>query len=95
VKTLPRLRGQIEGGERQAIALATKVTADALLIDDRDGRRHAEALKCPVLCWGRSAFSRNAAERAFVELPVVLNRLRATNFCADRGLFEQILNKGR
>ena len=44
-----QLRGVIDDGEREAIALAVEVRADALLMDDRDGRREAKALNCPVL----------------------------------------------
>jgi predicted nucleic acid-binding protein len=36
-------------GERQAIALAVDLNADALLMDDRDGRREAERRSCAVL----------------------------------------------
>jgi predicted nucleic acid-binding protein len=35
-------------GEREAIALAVELAADALLIDDRDGRREAARRNCAV-----------------------------------------------
>ena len=35
-ETLPQLRGVIDDGEREAIALAVEVRADALLMDDRE-----------------------------------------------------------
>ena len=47
-ETLPQLRGAIDDGEREAIALAVELRA-AVLIDDRNGRRQAEALKCPAV----------------------------------------------
>lgn len=53
-ETLPQLRGAIDDGEREAIALAVELRA-AVLIDDRNGRRQAEALKCPAV--GTLAFS--------------------------------------
>ena len=43
-------------GERAAIALADELSADALLIDDRDGRREAARRRCPS--WGRCGYSR-------------------------------------
>jgi predicted nucleic acid-binding protein len=48
-ETLPQLSGEIDEGEREAIALAVELRADALLIDDRHARRHAEALTCPAV----------------------------------------------
>jgi predicted nucleic acid-binding protein len=36
-------------GEREAIALAAELSADALLMDDRDARQEAERLGIPVL----------------------------------------------
>ena len=92
-ETLPHLRGQIDDGEREAIALAVEVRADALLIDDRDGRRHAEALNCPVT--GTLGVLADAAERGFADLRVVLERLRSTNFRVESRLIEQILKRTR
>lgn len=92
-ETLPQLQGGIDEGEREAIALAVEVKADALLMDDRDGRRHAVALHCPVL--GTLRVLADAAEHGFADLPAALDRLRSTNFRADSRLLEQILNRAR
>ena len=92
-ETLPQLRGQIDDGEREAIALAVEVGADALLIDDRDGRRHAQALNCPVT--GTLGVLADAADRGLADLPVALERLRLTNFRADGRLIDEILNRAR
>ena len=89
--TLPQLRGQIDDGEREAIALAAELGADALLIDDHRGRRAAEALRCVAV--GTLGVLADAADRGLVELPLALERLRATNFRADSRLIEQILNR--
>jgi predicted nucleic acid-binding protein len=86
-----QLRDAIDDGEREAIALAVEVRADALLMDDRDGRRHAEALHCAVL--GTLRVLADAAEHGFADLPSALDRLRSTNFRADPRLIEQILNR--
>lgn len=90
---LRQLREAIDDGEREAIALALEVQADALLIDDRDGRRHAEALNCPVM--GTLGVLANAADHGFADLPTALERLRLTNFRVDARLIEQILNRRR
>jgi predicted nucleic acid-binding protein len=81
----------IDDGEREAIALAVEIRADALLMDDRDGRREAKALNCPVL--GTLRVLADAADRGFAELPLAIERLRATNFRVDSRLVEQILNR--
>lgn len=91
--TLPRLRGEIDDGEREAIALAVELRADALLIDDRNGRRQAEALQCPAL--GTLGVLADAADRGFADLPAALDRLRSTNFRADSRLIEEILSRAR
>lgn len=41
-QALSSLRDILGAGEREAIALAEELSADALLMDDRDGRREAE-----------------------------------------------------
>jgi len=92
-ETLPQLHGEIDEGEREAIALAVEVRADALLMDDRDGRRHAGALNCPVL--GTLRVLADAAEHGFADLPAAVDRLRSTNFRADSQLIEQILRRAR
>jgi predicted nucleic acid-binding protein len=63
--TLPQLRNVIDTGEREAIALAVEMKADALLIDDRDGRREAEALSLPVL--GTLRVLSDAAQHGFAD----------------------------
>ena len=92
-ETLPQLHGQIDDGEREAIALAVELRADALLIDDRNGRRQAEALKCQAV--GTLGVLADAADRGLADLPAALERLRSTNFRADARLIEEILNRTR
>ena len=83
----------IDDGEREAIALAVEVRADALLMDDRDGRREAEVLNCPVL--GTVRVLADAAQRGFADLQAALEGLRLTNFRVDGRLLEEILNRAR
>jgi predicted nucleic acid-binding protein len=92
-ESLAALEGALDDGEREAIALAVEVAADALLMDDRDGRRHAAALNCPVL--GTLRVLADAAEHGFADLPNACERLRSTDFRADSRLIEQILNRAR
>jgi uncharacterized protein len=90
---LPQLRNVIDDGEREAIALAVEMKADALLMNDRDGRREAEALSLPVL--GTLRVLSDAARHGFADLPAALERLGATNFRMDSRLIEQLLNRTR
>lgn len=75
---------QLDPGEREAIALARIVRADLLLIDESDGRREARRLSLHVT--GTLGVLRAAAERALIEVPVVVANLRATNFYLDENL---------
>ena len=76
-------------GECAAIALAGELSADALLIDDRDGRREAEKRGLAVL--GTLRVLADAAEQGLVELRVAFARLALTNFRADEQLIQRLL----
>lgn len=76
-------------GEREAIALAVGLSADAILMDDRDGRREAEKRQLAVL--GTLRVLADAAEHGFADLRVALDRLRLTNFRADEQLIDRLL----
>ncbi|HEV2721372.1 MAG TPA: DUF3368 domain-containing protein, partial [Thermoanaerobaculia bacterium] len=73
-------------GESEAIALAEELHADALLIDDRDGRREAVRRHLPVL--GTLRVLADAAEEKLIELPNAVDRLRQTSFRASEELYE-------
>ena len=88
-QALPSLPDLLGAGEREAIALATELSADALLMDDRDGRREAEKRNLAVL--GTLRVLADAAEHGFVDLGVALDRLRQTNFRADDQLIQRLL----
>lgn len=90
----PSLQGVLLGtGEREAIALAEELSADALLMDDRDGRREAEKRKLVVL--GTLRVLADAAERGFADLGVAFDRLRQTNFRGDEQLMERLLARSK
>ena len=90
-QSLLSLQDVLGPGEREAIALATELQADALLIDDRDGRREAEKRSLPVL--GTLRVLADAAEHGFMNLRVAFERLRETNFRADDQLTQRLLAK--
>ena len=83
------LRDVLGPGEREAIALAEELSADAVLIDDRDGRREAEKRNLAVL--GTLRVLADAAEHGFADLRIAFDRLRLTNFRADEQLLQRLL----
>ena len=88
-QALPSLRDILGAGEREAIALATELSADALLMDDRDGRREAKRRRLPVV--GTLRVLADAAEHGLLDLRVALDRLRQTNFRADEQLMQRLV----
>jgi predicted nucleic acid-binding protein len=78
-------------GELAAIALAEELAADALLIDDRDGRRVAERRGVAVL--GTLRVLADAAEHGFADLQTAFDRLRQTNFRASEQLLRVLLDR--
>jgi len=73
LQALPALQRVLGAGEREAIALAEELSADALLMDDRNARREAENRNLVVL--GILRLLADAAEHGFADLRVALNRL--------------------
>jgi predicted nucleic acid-binding protein len=77
-------------GEREAIALAVELSADALLMDDRDAREEARRLGVPVL--GTLRVLVDASEHGLADLPTAFDRLRQTNFRASEPLLKRLLD---
>lgn len=69
---------RIGDGEREAIALAIELKADAVLIDDRDGTQ--EARKQSLIAVGTVNVLERAAEKGLLDLPEILDRLSQTSF---------------
>ncbi len=65
-------------GEREAIALAIELSADAILIDDRDGTQ--EARKNGLIALGTVNILERAAEKNLLDLPEAIDRLKQTSF---------------
>lgn len=79
----------LDYGELQAIALCEELNADALIIDDRQGRE--EAVKRGIFVIGTLGVLNGAAERGLLDLPEAIRRLRKTSFRASEKLFDALL----
>ena len=75
-------------GECAAIALAEELSADALLIDDRE-RFEARRRRLPIL--GTSRVLADAANQGLVDIRSVFERLALTNFRTDEQLVQRLL----
>lgn len=76
-------------GERAAIALATLVGADLILMDDRAGVDAAHNSRLAVI--GTLGVLELAALRGLVDLETVFTKLRSTNFRYPPALMDAIL----
>jgi predicted nucleic acid-binding protein len=88
-RDLADLDVSLGAGELAAIALAEETSADALLIDERDGRR--EAIRRGLAVLGTLRVLADAAQRDLSALPVAFDRLRQTNFRASESLLQALL----
>jgi predicted nucleic acid-binding protein len=85
---LDAVTAELDPGERAAIALATALSANLLLIDNARGR--AEARRRHLGVTGTLGVLRTAAERGLISVPDVLGRLRATSFYVEDALVEEV-----
>jgi predicted nucleic acid-binding protein len=79
----------LDPGETAAIALAEELKADRLLIDERDGRDVAKQRGLAVV--GTLNVLNESAELDLIDLPRVIEQLRATNFHVSEKLIQGIL----
>ena len=82
---------ELDMGERAAIALASVMHADLLLIDDAAGRVEAKRRKLRVT--GTLGVLRAAAELELISVSDVIARLKATNFYADDALLQSAFGR--
>lgn len=78
-------------GESEAIALATQLTADILLMDERDGSAVARQLGLAVV--GTLGVLELAAEKGLLSLPAVVAELRRTTFRTPEDLIAEMLRR--
>ena len=78
-------------GERAAIALAETMHADLLLIDEAAGR--AEAKRRQLRVTGTLGVLRAGAEQGLVNVPDLLERLKATSFYLDETLLNAVFGR--
>lgn len=76
-------------GEREAILLAEETKADLLLLDDWDARQ--EASKRHLIIAGTLRVLEDAASLNLINLPVVVAKLRSTNFRVSEAMLEKLL----
>jgi len=96
VETVPQdqlqlITEDLDRGEREAIALAERLKADLVLIDEQMGRTEARRRNLRVT--GTLGVLRTAAETGLIDVKDVLRRLRATNFYVDENLIISIFGK--
>ncbi len=88
VYAVPAAR-RLHPGEREVLALAMKLQADRVLLDDRAARDAASALGLRVM--GTLAVLKVGADRGKVNLADALRRLAQTNFRASPELLRRVL----
>jgi predicted nucleic acid-binding protein len=91
VETEAALPATLGAGEREAIVLAQQLTADALIIDDRDGRK--EAMQRGIKVIGTLGILNDAAIRGLIDLPTAITKLQQTSFRASAKLITVLLEQ--
>lgn len=78
-------------GEAEAISLAVEMHAALVLMDDRRGRREAEARGLSVA--GTLNVLEAAAKRDLLDLPTAIAKLRQTNFHVAESIIQRALQE--
>ena len=81
----------LDYGEREAIFLAEELGADAILIDEKDGRR--EAAKLGFITIGTLSVLDRAAETGLISFTEAIDKLRKTPFREPKQIVEALLRK--
>jgi predicted nucleic acid-binding protein len=82
---------ELDPGEREAIALAETLRADAVILDDKAARREAERRNLRVI--GTLRVLDDAAVAGLVDLSEALRRLLAAGFYLDPTLVQFLLDR--
>ncbi|MCI0747811.1 MAG: hypothetical protein L0Y58_20580 [Verrucomicrobia subdivision 3 bacterium] len=80
-------------GEAEALQLALERRADAVLIDDMDGRAAARRLGIPTIF--TVAILELAAEKGLIDLPTTIARLRQTSFFISQQTLDAALERDK
>lgn len=79
----------VDIGEQEAISLAVEMQADLILMDDRPGRKAADAQQ--LIVTGTLGVLEQAAGQGLIDLAEALERLQQTNFRAAPELLSALL----
>ena len=91
--TNPQPVRSLHKGETEALQLALERKANALLMDDMDGRAAARRLGLsPIFT---VAILELAAEKGLIALPAVITKLRQTSFFISQGILDAALERDR
>jgi hypothetical protein len=92
VAFVERLRARVGRGEAEAIALASELRADLLVIDDATARRAAETEGHRVV--GLVGLLLEAKQRGLIaEMRPILDEMLASGFFLDEGRYRSILQQ--
>jgi predicted nucleic acid-binding protein len=83
------LLADLDAGEREALLLALELSADLVLMDDREGTEEARRLGLAVT--GTLGILDRGAERGLIDLAPAIARLRQTNFRISPVLLDRLL----
>lgn len=89
--TRPNLMPRLDPGEVAAICLAEELHADAVLIDEKEGRQVARERGQQVV--GTLGVLSRAARLELIDLPRSFERLKSTSFHAQEALFRELLRQ--
>ena len=89
----PRPVHGLHKGETEALQLALERRADAVLMDDMDGRVAARRLGIPTIF--TVAILEIAAEKDLVDLPVAISKLQQTSFFVSREILDAALERDK
>jgi len=80
-------------GESEALQLALERRADAVLMDDLDGREAARRLGIATIF--TVAILERAAEKNLIDLPAAITKLRQTSFFVSQEILDAALERDR
>ncbi len=79
----------LDAGERETILLAQELSADLLLVDDKQARQAALDLHLSIT--GTIGILDQAARRNLIDLKIVISKLQETNFHISDDLIRELL----